>query len=69
MLLRRGRGAIGEEGRRAVFRLLVLGQDMGMTVAESRQMCCDRFSITEEEVRQIEREGVKDTWPPLCGPQ
>jgi hypothetical protein len=54
-----------EPTRMEVFRLLVSAQDMEMTVAESRQYIMHRFGVPETEVRQIEREGVTGSWPPL----
>ena len=47
------------------FRLLVTGQDLEMTVAESRQMVMDMFGLTEVEVIEVEREGMACQWPPL----
>jgi hypothetical protein len=36
-----------------------------MTVALSRKAVADRFGVTEQQVRQIEREGLDGNWPPL----
>jgi hypothetical protein len=54
-----------EARRKEIFGLLVLAQDMEMTVAESRRMACERFELAEERVRDIEREGILRKWPPL----
>jgi len=54
-----------EARRRKAFRLLVTGQDLEMTVAESRQMVMDMFGLTEVEVIEVEREGMACQWPPL----
>jgi hypothetical protein len=60
---------IGEEipevRRKEIFGVLVLGQDLEMTVAESRRMACERFGLAEGQVREIEREGIRRKWPPL----
>jgi hypothetical protein len=52
--------------RMDAFRLLVVGQDCAMSIDESRQMVCARFSLPEDEVRRIEQEGLESDWPPLC---
>jgi len=54
-----------EVHRRMAFRLLVTGQDLEMTVAESRQMVMDICRLTEEQVIDVEREGMECHWPPL----
>jgi len=55
-----------ETRRRDVFRLLVSGQDLEMTVPESRQMVMDIFGLTEVQVIEVEMEGIRRRWlPPL----
>jgi hypothetical protein len=54
-----------EGWRREIFRALVDAQDQGVSVAESRQVVARRFGITERQLREIEREGLNATWPPL----
>ena len=54
-----------ESRRREIFFVLVGGQDLQMSVAESRQMVCERFDVDESLVRLIEREGLDHQWPPL----
>jgi hypothetical protein len=54
-----------EATRRAVFRLLVVGQDCGMSVPEAREMARSRFGLDDEQVCRIEQEGLQDGWPPL----
>jgi DNA-directed RNA polymerase sigma subunit (sigma70/sigma32) len=51
--------------QKAIFEALVEAQDQEMTVAQSRQFIAGRFGVTEERVRQIEREGLERLWPPL----
>jgi hypothetical protein len=51
--------------RREIFRLLVVAQDYDMSVPESRQLVCQRFGLTESQIRRIEQEGRAGRWPPL----
>jgi hypothetical protein len=54
-----------EEKRKEVFLALVDAQDHDLSVAQSRTMIAQRFGISEEQVRKIEREGLENDWPPL----
>jgi len=56
-----------EVRRKEIFQALVEAQDQEMTVPQSRQLVAQRFGITEAQVRQIEREGLDNDWPPLGG--
>jgi hypothetical protein len=51
--------------RKEIFRALVEAQDQNMSAADSRQAVCRRFGIAERQLREIEREGLNETWPPL----
>ncbi len=51
--------------RMEVFQALVEAQDRNMTAAQSRKKIAERFGISEEQVRRIEREGLEGDWPPL----
>jgi hypothetical protein len=51
--------------RQAIFLALVESQDGGMNVATSRAEIARRFSVTENQVKEIEREGLSNQWPPL----
>lgn len=53
------------EQRQMIFRAVVEAQDGGMPVASSRAEAMRQFSITEEQVKEIEREGLAHQWPPL----
>jgi hypothetical protein len=53
------------EQRMAVFLALVEVQDEAMTVPQSRKATAERFGISEQQVRRIEREGLDGQWPPL----
>jgi hypothetical protein len=57
--------ALSEADRQAVFAALVKAQDEGMGVERSRKFIAGHFGITEQQVRQIEREGLDNQWPPL----
>jgi hypothetical protein len=52
--------------RMQVFRALVGAQDPGLTVERSRRVVARRFGLGEDRVREIEREGRDDKWPPLA---
>jgi hypothetical protein len=54
-----------EPRRKEIFHVLVVAQDLQMTVEESRQMVCEHFRMNECQVREIEREGLDCCWPPL----
>jgi hypothetical protein len=45
-----------------MFHLLVTAQDIEMSVAESRRMITDKFGVSEDQVRRIEREGMQRGW-------
>jgi hypothetical protein len=56
---------LSEERRKEVFLALVDAQDQQVNVAQSRKLIAERFAISENQVRQIEREGLDQQWPPL----
>jgi hypothetical protein len=56
---------LSEERRKEVFAALVDAQDHEMNVPQSRKLIAERFGVTEAAIRQIEREGVDQQWPPL----
>ena len=57
--------ALPEPRRKDIFLALVEAQDHGMSPAESRKVVGERFGVSEGQVRQIEREGLDNDWPPL----
>jgi len=57
--------AIPLEQRQTIFRALVEAQDGGMAVTPSRTATARRFAVSEEQVKEIEREGLANQWPPL----
>jgi hypothetical protein len=54
-----------ESRRKEIFLALVEAQDGGASVVESRKRIEERFGVSEQEVRHIEREGLDHDWPPL----
>ncbi len=56
---------LSEQRRKAIFRALVEAQDHGLDLTQSRRAVIERFGVTEGLLRDIEREGVENEWPPL----
>jgi hypothetical protein len=54
-----------EPRRKEIFLALVEAQDHDMTVPESRKFIAERFGLDDGQVREIEREGLDNQWPPL----
>jgi hypothetical protein len=51
--------------RQTIFRALVEAQDSGQTVVDSRAEVARKFAVSEDAVKDIEREGLANQWPPL----
>ena len=56
---------LSEERRKEVFAALVEAQDQEMGVVQSRQLIGERYGLTDAQIREIEREGMDQQWPPL----
>jgi hypothetical protein len=54
-----------EDRRKDIFHALVDSQDRGTTVPESRREIARQFGVSEQQVQEIEREGLNLNWPPL----
>jgi hypothetical protein len=54
-----------EDLRKTVLLALVEAQDHGMDVVQSRKLTIERFSVSDAQLREIEREGLDRHWPPL----
>ena len=54
-----------EERRKEVFAALVEAQDQQMSVSQSRLLVGERYGLSDAQIRQIEREGMDQQWPPL----
>lgn len=59
------REALAEDQRKAVFMAVVEAEDKGTRPGVARQQVAEQFSISVEDVVDIEEEGVDKTWPPL----
>jgi hypothetical protein len=53
------------EQRQTIFRRLVELQDEGLSVSASLAEAARLFEISEQRVKEIEREGLDKQWPPL----
>ncbi len=53
------------EQRQIIFKALVEAQDGGMGVAASRAAVAKQYGVTEDQVRDVEKEGSANLWPPL----
>ena len=56
---------LSEKRRKEVFLALVAAQDQELDVPRSRRVVAKRFGITEDQVRDIEEEGLDGQGPPL----
>jgi hypothetical protein len=56
---------LSDEQRQEIFHAVVTAQDQGMDVSQSRQYVAQRFGVAEDQVKDIEREGLDKNWPPL----
>jgi len=51
--------------RKEIFSALVASQDELRNVRKSYEHVTEQYDISEEELREIEDEGVDNEWPPL----
>jgi hypothetical protein len=56
---------LAENLRKKIFLALVSAQDQDLEVGQSRKLMVQRFGVSENQVLQIEREGIDNQWPPL----
>ena len=56
---------LSETRRKEIFLALVDAQDHNIDVARSRRLMVERFGVSDSQVREIEREGMDNQWPPL----
>ena len=59
---------LSDARRKEIFLALVDAQDQEVPVDVSRKVVSERYGVSEGQVRQIEREGLDNDWPPLEGP-
>jgi hypothetical protein len=57
--------SLSTERRQEIFLSLVESQDTGLSVPESRKQAAAKFAVAEAVVKEIEREGLENGWPPL----
>jgi hypothetical protein len=65
MALRKVEEMPPEPQRKEIFQALVDAQDHEMTVAQSRKLIAEQFGISQNQLKDIEREGLEQQWPPL----
>jgi hypothetical protein len=55
-----------EERRMEIFRALAEAQDLyDFSPEQARKLVANRFAVTQEQLRLIEREGRERLWPPF----
>jgi hypothetical protein len=55
--------------RQEIFRALVSTQDqIPLNVRRSYELVTEQYEINDEQLRQIENEGIEKEWPPLNEP-
>ena len=59
---------LSTEEKKEIFSHLVATQDAVANVRRSYEMVTEQFSISEEQLKAIEDEGVDNEWPPLSEP-
>ena len=57
--------AVAIDIRKSIFLAVLESQDGGTSVAQSRADTARQFSVTVDVVKEIEREGIDQQWPPL----
>jgi hypothetical protein len=52
--------------KKEIFHALVVMQDQGdLSVSDSKKRVMEQFHVTENQLRQIQDEGIEKEWPPL----
>jgi hypothetical protein len=57
--------SLTELRRKKIFSALVAAQDSGVLVADSRIAMEALFCVSEQQLREVENEGIENDWPPL----
>ena len=57
--------SVPDKLRRVIFAALVEAQDQEIPVPLPRAGVAKRFGVSAAQLRDIEREGLENTWPPL----
>jgi hypothetical protein len=56
---------MNDNREKEIFRRIVQLQDEGVSVTESREQIANDLSMTVEQIKEIERKGLEEVWPPL----
>lgn len=59
---------LSTDEKKEIFSHLVATQDSVHNVRKSYEVVTEHFSISEEQLRAIEEEGLDNEWPPLSEP-
>lgn len=59
---------LSTEEKKEIFSHLVATQDAVVNVRKSYEMVTEHFTISEEQLKAIEEEGLEHEWPPLGEP-
>jgi len=59
---------LSTEEKKEIFSNLVATQDEVNNVRKSYEVVTEQFSISEEQLKAIEEEGLDNEWPPLSEP-
>lgn len=52
--------------KKEIFNALVVIQDQGeLSVTDSKKRVMEQFHVTENQLKQIQDEGIEKEWPPL----
>ena len=54
-----------EERRKQAFADVVAAQDEGLSVPAARARIAEQYALASDVVKDIEREGIEQNWPPL----
>ncbi len=67
MAQRKTEESLTEPRRKEIFQALVEFQDQQseINVSQSRKLIAEKFGISENQIKQIERDGLDQQWPPL----
>ena len=60
---------LSTEEKKEIFSHLVSTQDSVHNVRKSYEVVTEHFSISEEQLKAIEQEGLDNEWPPLSEPR
>ena len=59
---------LSTEEKKEIFSQLVATQDAVANVRKSYEMVTEQYTISEEQLKAIEEEGLDNEWPPLSEP-